>query len=124
MWKIYSTGSVLVLLLIFGFWGLRGCGSQSVAGDGLVPLELELEVVDLLPGTVREVKVVSGKLESAMAPQNSGITAQVAEEALVIAVAKNVKAGKYVVFARDNNGKEATLHIIIHPPRTQKRAAW
>src|SRR5258708_5170765 len=77
-----------------------GCGTPSSTpktGDGAEVLVFEMEEIELIPDSQKEVKVKSGKAESAEAPKDSGVTAKVADGKVTIAAGKDATEGTHEV---------------------------
>ncbi len=71
------------------------------------------EEIVLVPGQ-KDVKVKTGKAESAEAPKDSGVTAKVAEGKVTITAAKDAKEGTHEVKVK--GGKtDATIKVKVMP---------
>jgi hypothetical protein len=94
----------------------RKTGTSAQAGDLLV---LEYEEIDLIPGAEKQVKVKSGKADTAEAPKDSGVTAKVEGDHLVVAAGKDAKEGTHNVAVKGGK-KDATLKVKVKKETTDK----
>jgi hypothetical protein len=79
-------------------------------------LVFEVEEIELVPGADKEVKVKTGKAESAEAPKESGLTAKVADGKVTVSAAKDAKEGTHEVKVK--GGKEdATIKVKVKKPQ-------
>jgi hypothetical protein len=78
-------------------------------GDVLV---LEYEEIDLIPGDSKEVKVKSGKAETAKAPDESKLTAKVEGNKVTVEAAKDAKEGTHQVTVKGGK-KDVTLKVNV-----------
>jgi hypothetical protein len=81
------------------------------AKDGDV-LVLEYEEIDLIPGEKKEVKVKSGKAETAEAPEDSKLTTKVEDKKVTVAAAKDAKEGTHEVTVKGGK-KEVSLKVNV-----------
>jgi hypothetical protein len=83
---------------------VSGCGPATTTapkGSGVADvLVFEVEEIDIVPGTDKDVKVKTGKAESAEAPKDAGLTAKVAD-------------GKVTVSAAKGGKKDATIKVKV-----------
>jgi len=87
----------------------KGSGS----GQGGDVLLFEYEEIDLIPGAEKQVKVKSGKAETAEAPPDSGVTAKVEGDKLTIAAGKDAKEGTHEVKVKGGKAKDATIKVKV-----------
>src|SRR5262245_36285032 len=110
-------GRISLSLLFCGTLALAfaaGCASPTSApsssgGDRLV---IETEEIEIFPGDEKEVKVKSGKAESAEAPEGSGLTAKVANGKVKISAGKDAKEGEHKVTVKGGK-KDATITVKV-----------
>jgi|SRR6516164_9308319 len=102
---------------------VSGCGPASTSapkGSEVVEvLELDVYEVDLLPGAEKEVKVKTGKAESAEASKESGVTAKVADGKVTVSAAKDAKEGAHEVKVKGGK-KDATIKVKVKKTATEK----
>jgi hypothetical protein len=94
---------------------LSGCGSSTSSPKGddtTAVLVLEVDEIEIVPGTEKEVKVKSGKAESAEAPKESGVTAKVADGKVTVSAAKDAKEGTHEVKVKGGK-KDATIKVKV-----------
>jgi hypothetical protein len=93
-----------------------GCGpattSAPKASEVAEVLLLDVYEVDITPGTDKDVKVKTGKAESAEAPKDAGLTAKVADGKVTISAAKDAKEGTHEVKVKGGN-KDATIKVNV-----------
>ena len=94
----------------------KKAAGSSQAGDVLV---LEYEEIDIIPGTEKQVKVKSGKAETAEAPKDMGVTAKVEGDHVVVATGKDAKEGTHTVAVKGGK-KDATLKVKVKKEATGK----
>jgi len=94
----------------------KKASGSSQAGDVLV---LEYEEIDLIPGAEKQVKVKSGKADTAEAPKDSGVTAKAEGDHLVVAAGKDAKEGTHTVAVKGGK-KDATLKVKVKKDGTAK----
>ena len=94
----------------------KKASGSSQAGDVLV---LEYEEIDLIPGAEKQVKVKSGKADTAEAPKDSGVAAKVEGDHLVVAAGKDAKEGTHTVAVKGDK-KDATLKVKVKKEATGK----
>jgi hypothetical protein len=85
--------------------------SDGDAKDGDV-LVLEYEEIDLIPGETKEVKVKSGKAETAQTPEDSKLTAKAEDKKVTVAAAKDAKEGTHQVTVKGGK-KEVSLKVNV-----------
>jgi len=93
---------------------VSGCASTTttaLAGDAEV-LVLEVDEIDIVPGTDKDVKVKTGKAESAEAPKDAGLTAKVADGKVTVSAAKDAKEGAHEVKVKGGK-KDATIKVKV-----------
>jgi hypothetical protein len=102
--------AVLIVALV------SGCSSPSTsAPKGGQPAEvllLEVEEIDLVPGTDKDVAVKAGKAESAESSEDAGLKAKVADGKVTVSAAKDAKEGTHEVKVKGGK-KDATLKVTI-----------
>jgi hypothetical protein len=95
---------------------VSGCGQETgKSTTGSAPatvLLFDVEEVELIPGTEKDVTVKSGKAESAEAPKDSGLTTKVADGKVTISAAKDAKEGTHEVKVKGGK-KEATIMVKV-----------
>ena len=98
------------LALVFA----AGCASPTSApsGPGGELLVFESEEIEIFPDSEKEVKVKSGKAESAEAPEGSGLKATVADGKVKIAAGKEAKEGEHKVTVKGGK-KDATITVKV-----------
>jgi hypothetical protein len=79
-------------------------------------LVFEVEEIELVPGADKEVKVKTGKAESAEAPKESGLTAKVADGKVTVSAAKDAKEGTHEVKVKGGK-KDATIKVKVKKPQ-------
>jgi hypothetical protein len=98
---------------------ISGCGSTTTGppkgGDTAEVLAFEVEEIEIIPGTDKDVKVKTGKAESAEAPKDSGVTAKVADGKVTISAAKDAKEGTHEVKVKGGK-KDATIKVKVKKP--------
>ena len=103
-------GAALALTLV------AGCGPVTTTAPAGGPvadvLVLEVEEIELVPGTDKDVKVKAGKAESAEAPKEAGLTAKAEGGKVTVSAAKEAKEGTYDVKVKGGK-KEATIKVKI-----------
>jgi hypothetical protein len=103
-------GAALTLVLV------AGCGPAATTAPtgGAVAdvVVLDVEEIDIVPGTDKDVKVMAGKAESAEAPKDAGLTAKVADGKVTISAAKDAKEGTHEVKVKGGN-KDATIKVNV-----------
>jgi len=110
-------GRISLSLLFCGTFALviaSGCANPTSApsspgGDLLV---IESEEIEIFPGDEKEVKVTSGKAESAEAPKESGLTAKVEDGKVKISAGKDAKEGEHKVTVKGGK-KDATIKVKV-----------
>jgi len=117
MKKIVSLSSLFVLAA--GLMLAAGCGenkpdNKSTATDN-VPVLLEYEEIDIIPGEVKQVKVKSGKADGVDVSADSGVTATTADNVLKISAAKDAKEGTQKISVKSGKAKPAILKVNIKP---------
>jgi hypothetical protein len=110
------------LPLLFGalaVLGVSGCSpedskkSPSSSPKGPEVLVLEVEEIDLIPGGEKQLKVKTGKAESAEAPKESGVTAKAEGDKLTVSAGKDAKEGTHTVTVKGGKAKDATLKVNV-----------
>ena len=95
---------------------VSGCGPATTTAPtgGAVAdvLVLEVDEIDLVPGTDKDVKVKAGKAESAEAPKEAGLTAKVADGKVTVSAAKDAKEGAHEVKVKGGK-KDATIKVKV-----------
>ena len=103
-------GAALALALV------SGCGPATTTaptGSGVADvLVLEVEEIDIVPGTDKAVHVKTGKAESAEAPKDAGLTAKVADGKVTVSAAKDAKEGTHDVKVKGGK-KDATIKVKV-----------
>ena len=103
-------GAALALALV------SGCGPATTtapAGGAVADvLVLEVDEIELVPGTDKDVKVKAGKAESAEAPKEAGLTAKVAGGKVTVSAAKDAKEGAHEVKVKGGK-KDATIKVKV-----------
>jgi hypothetical protein len=84
-------------------------GSGSQGGDVVV---LEVEEIDLIPGSDKQVKLKSGAAQAAEAPKDSGVTAKVEGDHLTIATGKDAKEGVHQVTVKGGK-KDVSVKVNV-----------
>jgi hypothetical protein len=108
--------TVPLLFLAVAAFAAAGCSSapSTAPGTGAEAIVFEYEEIDLIPGGAeKQVKVKSGKAESAEAPKDSGVTAKLEGDKLTVSAAKDAKAGTHKVTVKGAKGKEATINVKV-----------
>jgi hypothetical protein len=92
-----------------------GGGATKSSSTGIVygNLVLESNVLEVVPRSERDVKIVSGSAASVETPQDSGLTATLQGNSVRISAAKDTKAGSHQVTVRDTKGNQATLNVSV-----------
>jgi hypothetical protein len=104
-------GAALTLALASG---CNPATSNSSKGSGIAEvLVLEMAEIEILPGTEKDIKVTTGKAESAEAPKESGLMAKVADGKVTVSAAKDAKEGTHDVKVKDAKGKDATVKVKV-----------
>jgi hypothetical protein len=95
---------------------VSGCGPETPSGPKSSPvadiLLLEVDEIELVPGTDKDVKVKTGKAESVEAPKESGLTAKVADGKVTVSAAKDAKEGTHEVKVKGAK-KDATIKVKV-----------
>lgn len=97
---------------------LSGCSGSPTSGGSkgsqvVEVLVLDVEEIDLVPGgPEKEVKVKTGKADSAEAPKDSGVTAKVADGKVTVSAAKDAKEGTHEVKVTGGK-KDATVKVKV-----------
>jgi hypothetical protein len=95
---------------------VSGCGSTATTspkgGDSAEALVFEVDEIEILPGTDKDVKVKAGKAESAEAPKDAGLTAKVADGKVTVSAAKDAKEGTHDVKVKGGK-KDATIKVKV-----------
>ena len=110
--------SILFVFLCgaFTLLAVPGCkkkDADKANGDGKGDvIVLEYEEIDLIPGGKKEVKVKSGKAESAEAPEKSKLKTKVEENKVTITAPKDAKEGTHKVTVKGDK-KDATLKVNV-----------
>jgi hypothetical protein len=109
-----SLSCLLCAALALAF--VSGCSptpsSGPKGGNTADVLVLEVDEIELLPGAEREVKVRTGKAESAEAPKDSGLTAKVADGKVTVSAAKEAQEGTHEVKVKGAK-KDATIKVKV-----------
>ena len=71
-----------------------------------------MDEFEIIPGAEKDVKVKSGKAESAESPKDSGVTAKVADGKVTISAAKDAKEGTHEVKVKGGK-KDATIKVKV-----------
>jgi hypothetical protein len=109
----------LLALLAAGLLAVTvGCAPSTTKpadkADKVEPVVLEITEIEVIPGKeAKEVKAKSGKVDSAEAPKDSGVTAQVKEGSVHVQAAKDAKPGTHDVQVKGKDGKSATLKVKV-----------
>jgi hypothetical protein len=82
-------------------------------------LLLEVDEIELVPGTDKDIKVKTGKAESAEAPKESGLTAKVADGKVTVSAGKDAKDGTHEVKVKGGK-KDATIKVKVKKAATEK----
>jgi hypothetical protein len=112
-------GSLLILVGGLAVLGVSGCTQEdsrksvSSGAKGQEVLLLEYEEIDLIPGGEKQVKVKTGKAETAEAPKDSGVTAKAEGDKLTVSVGKDAKEGTHKVTVKSGQAKDATLKVNV-----------
>ena len=118
-------GGAAMLLVVMAWYFTRidpGGGPRGVGGDatksssddaGNGSLALEKDVLEIVPLSEAEVKIISGSAERVETPKDSGLTASLEGKSVKISAAKGAKAGPHKVTVRDAKGKQATLNVSV-----------
>jgi hypothetical protein len=109
--------AALALVLVSGC--TSGTSSAPKGSEVVEVLELDVYEVDLVPGTEREVKVKTGKAESAEASRESGVTAKVADGKVTVSAAKDAKEGSHEAKVKGGK-KDATIKVKVKKASTEK----
>jgi hypothetical protein len=95
---------------------VSGCNpatpSAPKGSDVAGVLLLDVEEIDIVPGTEKDVHVKSGKAESAEAPKEAGLTAKIADGKVTINAAKEAKEGTHEVKVKGGK-KDATIKVKV-----------
>ena len=128
MKKVVSVLSLF--LLAAGLMLAAGCNEgktdkkpvdkQSNAADKgddliLVPVVLEVDEIDIIPGEEKQVKVKSGKADGADVPADSGLKATTADKVLTISAAKAAKEGTHKIAVKSGKVTPAILKVNVKP---------
>lgn len=128
MKKVVSVLSLF--LLAAGLMLAAGCNEgktdkkpvdkQSNAADKgddlvLVPVVLEVDEIDIIPGEEKQVKVKSGKADGADVPADSGLKATTADKVLTISAAKDAKEGTHKIAVKSGKVTPAILKVNVKP---------
>ena len=82
-------------------------------------LLLEVEEIDLVPGTDKDVAVKAGKAESAESSEDAGLKAKVADGKVTVSAAKDAKEGAHEVKVKGGK-KDATIKVKVKKTATEK----
>ena len=94
--------------------GVEGDARKSSSDDaGNGSFALEKDVLEIVPLSEAEVKIISGSAESVETPKDSGLTARLEGKSVKISAATGTKAGPHQVTVRDAKGKQATLNVSV-----------
>jgi hypothetical protein len=97
--------------------GPSGFGGEAAksSSTGIVygNLVLESNVLEVVPRSERDVRIVSGSAASVETPQDSGLTATLQGNSVRISAAKEAKAGPHQVTVQDAKGNQATLNVSV-----------
>jgi hypothetical protein len=109
--------SILFIFLCGAFTLLTGPGCKKkdagkTGGNEGDVLVLEYEEIDLIPGGKKEVKVKSGKAETAEAPEGSKLKTKVEDNKVTIEAPKNAKKGTHEVTVKGGK-KEVSLKVHV-----------
>jgi hypothetical protein len=93
---------------------VTGCATPTSApkGGDTGVLLFEVDEIEIIPGADKDVKVKTGKAESAEAPRESGVTAKVADGKVTISAAKDAKEGTHEVKVKSAK-KDATIKVKV-----------
>jgi hypothetical protein len=95
---------------------ISGCdkaSSSAPKGSGAGDILLfEVDEIDIIPGTDKDIHVKTGKAASAEAPKDSGITAKVADGKVTISAAKDAKEGTHEVKVKGGR-KDAVIKVKV-----------
>jgi hypothetical protein len=110
--------SFLLLFEALAVLGVSGCSpedSKKSPGSTKGPevLVLEYEEIDLIPGGEKQVRVKTGKAESAQAPKDSGVTAKAEGDKLTVSAGKDAKEGTHTVTVKGGKAKDATVKVNV-----------
>jgi hypothetical protein len=111
--SIISCVICAALTLVF----VSGCSPATSppspkGGDAVEVLTFEVDEIEIIPGVDKDVKVKSGKAESAEAPKDSGVTAKVADGKVTISAAKDAKEGTHEVKVKGGK-KDAVIKVKV-----------
>jgi hypothetical protein len=101
--------AVLALAFVSGCTSSDSKDKKDKSADVLV---LEVDEIELVPGTDKEVKVKTGKAASAEAPSGSGLTAKVADGKVTVSAGKEAKEGSHEVKVKGGK-KDATIKVKV-----------
>jgi hypothetical protein len=100
------------LALVF----VTGCGSTQTTTPATEEVLLfETDEIIIFPDTTKDVKVKTGKVESAEAPEGSGVTAKVADGKVTISAAKDAKVNTTHEVKVKGGKKDATIKVKVMP---------
>jgi hypothetical protein len=106
---------------------VSGCDNPASTGKhtgGSTPvpevLVLEYEEIDLIPGGEKEVKVRTGKADTAEAEKESGVTAKTDGGTVTVTADKDAKEGTHEVKVKGGKAKDATLKVHVKKKDTSK----
>jgi hypothetical protein len=83
------------------------------AGDGDADFNLELDGVEVSPPADVHVTIGNGIAKNVEVPEDSGLTAILEGNRLMVSVAKDAKSGPYQVTVRDARGQSSTFNITV-----------
>jgi hypothetical protein len=107
---LWLFGIALVLAFV------TGCSSTPTSApkgtETVEVLTFEVDEFELIPGADKDIKVKTGKAESAEAPKDSGVTAKVADGKVTISAAKDAKEGSHEVKVKGGK-KDAIIKVKV-----------
>ena len=80
-----------------------------------VPVLMEIDEIDIIPGEEKPVKVKSGKADGADVPADSGLKATTVGKVLMISAAKDAKEGTHKIVVKGGKAKPAILKVNVKP---------
>jgi hypothetical protein len=119
-WKMRHLISFALVFAALAALVVSGCSGNGTKDKDQAVLVLEYEEIDLIPeGEPKAVKVKKGKVETAEAPKESGVTAKVEGDKLTVSAGKEAKVGTHTVTVRGGTAKDVTLKVNVK--KTEKK---
>jgi hypothetical protein len=98
-----------------------GCsGDNPKSREKAEVFVLETYEITLSPGEQKDIKVKTGKPETAEADKESGVTAKVEGDKVTVSASKDAKEGTHTVIVKGGKAPEGTVKVNVKkgPPPT------